>query len=138
MASIGVMGFIIVMAVLALSSWMLLATVRRLRRNRVNRSWWLTFGCLLTAGVVCGYWLAFRFEYQVSSTMRFVSFPLPLCFFKLEDGRWTDFPTPWFVTYPGLLTNIVAVTAFATLPMLVASLVWHRRNDKGHNASRTA
>jgi cytochrome bd-type quinol oxidase subunit 2 len=126
------MGLFVIMAVLGFSSWILVATVRRLRRKHANRSWWLAFGSLLTVGIVCGYWLAFHFEYQVSATMRFFSFPLPLCFVQLENGRWTDFPTPAIVMYPGLVANVMAVTAFAALPLLAASLVLHRGGDKGH------
>ena len=120
------MGLVIVIAVLALSCWLLFATFRRLRRRHAGRSWWFAFSGFAVAGVALGYWLAFHAEYQVSPTMRFLSFPIPLCFFHLEDGQWVDFPTPGFVAYPGLATNIVAVTALAVLPVLVASLFSHR------------
>ena|ERR1051326_634492 len=120
------MGLVIVIAVLALSCWLLFATFRRLRRRHAGRSWWFVFGSLALVGVVLGYRLAFHCEYQVSPTMRFVSFPIPLCFFHLEDGQWVDFPTPEYVGYPGLVTNIVAVTALAVFPVFVASLFSHR------------
>jgi len=120
------MGFAIIIAVLVLSCWLLVATFRRLRRRHAGRSWWFAFGGLVITGVALGYWLAFYAEYQVSPTFRFFSFPIPLCFFHLENGQWVDFPTPEFVRYPGIATNIVAVTALVVLPVLVASLFRHR------------
>ncbi len=59
--------------------------------------------------------------------MRFVSFPMPVAFFHLEDGQWVDFPTPEYVMYPGLAANVAVITACLVLPVLAASLVVHRR-----------
>ena len=120
------MGFLIDTVVLALSCWLLLATFRRLRRRHAIRGWWLSLGGFVVLGVALGYWLAFHFEYQVSSTFRFVSFPLPVCVFHLEDGQWVDFPLAKFAMYRSLAINIVAVTALAVLPVFVASLFSHR------------
>ncbi len=122
------MGFLIVIALLALSSWGVFATFRRLRRAHASRAWWFAFGVLAVAGLVAGYWLAFSFEYHVSPRMRYVSFPMPLAFFHLEDGQWVDFVTPPYVMYPGLLANVVAIVAVALLPLLLASLASGRRH----------
>lgn len=73
--------------------------------------WWVRFGALALVGAVAGGWLAIAADYQVSPTMRFGSFPLPLVFYQLEDGRWVDFVTPPFVLYPGLVANISSVIA---------------------------
>ncbi len=121
------MSVLIVILILTLSSALLVTTFRRLRRRHVGRVWWLAFGSLTVVGAVLGSWLAFNFEYQISTTLRFASFPVLLCCFKLEDGHWTDFPAPPFVMYPGLMANILAVTAIAVLPVLGASLLSHRR-----------
>src|ERR1039457_2699178 len=115
------MGFLIIIALLALSSWMLFATVERLRQRHASQAWWLAFYGFAIVGAVLGYWLAFHFEYQASSQLRFFSFPIPVNFFHLEDGQWVDFPTPLVFGYPAMFTNIVAITAFAVLPVLVAS-----------------
>src|SRR6185369_43925 len=124
------MGLIIIVVILAVSIWTLFATFRRLRRNSVSSAWWLAFSFHAIVGLMIGCWLAFRFEYQVSPTMRFASFPIPLCFFHFEDGQWVDFPTPPIVMFPGLFANVVAIIALATLPVLVGSLFIHRLQSK--------
>lgn len=116
------MGFLIVIVLVALSSWAVLATFRRLRRTNASRTWWLAFLSLAVVGLVAGHWLAFRFEYQVTPRIRCVSFPIPLAFFHFEDGQWIDFATPPSVMYPGLVANVIAVVAVALLPLLLASL----------------
>jgi cytochrome bd-type quinol oxidase subunit 2 len=130
------MGFLIIIALLALSSWMLFVTVRRLRRRHASQAWWLAFFGFAIVGVVLGYWLAFHFEYQASSQLRFFSFPIPVNFFHLEDGQWVDFPTPLVFGYPAMFTNIVAITAFAVLPVLVASLFSHRQETTQYDSTR--
>jgi hypothetical protein len=129
------MGILFVIALLALSIWMLVGTFRRLRSRHVGRGWWSAFGFLVIVGVTAGYWLAFHFEYQVSSKMRFASFPMPLSFFHFEDGHWIDFPTPQFVMYPGLAANVIAITALAVLPVLLASLLFHRIERREHDTT---
>jgi hypothetical protein len=44
------MSFIIAMTVLTLSGWAVLASVRRLRKARAGRVWWITFALLLGGG----------------------------------------------------------------------------------------
>jgi hypothetical protein len=120
------MGFIIVVALLALSAWSLMVTVRRLRQTKAGRAWWIAFGLLLALGVGVGTWFAFSFEYQVSPGMRYASFPVPLAFFHLEDGHWVDFITPPYIMYPGLVANIAAFTALALLPLLITRRILGR------------
>jgi len=123
------MGFVIVIIVLALSSWAMIATIRRLRRTNAGRAWWTAFAMLLALGISAGTWFAFSFEYQVSHDMRYASFPVPLAFFHLEDGHWVDFITPPYVMYPGLLANVTSFAAFALLPLLIISRVAGRRRS---------
>ena len=120
------MGFVIVNAVLALGLWCIFLTSRRLLRAHANRAWWCTFAALSVAGLAAGCWLAFNFEYQVSARTRCASFPLPLAFFRLEDGQWVDFVTPTYVMYPGLAANVVAIVAMALLPLWFASWASNR------------
>jgi hypothetical protein len=122
------MGFLIVIALFGLSSWGVFATFWRLRRTHASRVWWAAFALLAVIGLATGCWLAFSFEYQVSPRMRFVSFPMPLAFFHLEDGRWVDFVTPPYVMYPGLVANVITVVAVALLPLLLASLASAKRH----------
>jgi hypothetical protein len=121
------MGFLIVILLFGLSSWGMFATFRRLRRTHAGRTWWYAFSALVVVGIAAGTWLALRFEYHVSPQMRCVSFPMPLAFFHLEDGHWVDFVTPPYVMYPGLVANILSVVAVLLLPLLLGSLIFHRR-----------
>jgi hypothetical protein len=130
-----VMGFPIVIALLALSSWSVFATFGHLRRAHAGRTWWFAFIVLTVIGLVVGCSLAFTLEYQVSPRVRSVGFPIPLAFFRLEDGQWVDFVTPPEVMYPGLIANVVAVVAFALLPLLLASLASRRRHPP-HDSHR--
>ena len=113
------MGLLIVVALLGLSSWCVVATFRHLCRVRLPRSYWLAFAGLSTGGIAIGYWLAFEFQYQVSPTLRIVSFPLPLAAFHLEHGQWVDFVSPPHVMYPGLFANALSLLALALLPLLI-------------------
>ncbi len=126
------MGFVVIVGVFALSSWILFATLRRLVSQHVGIRYWLTFGGLVAIGVAAGYWLAFHFEYAVSTQARLGSFPIPVCVFHLEYGQWVDFPSPEFFAYPAAFTNVVAVTAFAVLPMLAVSMLRYQRDRKKH------
>lgn len=121
------MGFLIVMAVLGLSWAGIWGTWRRLRRVNASRVWWVRFGALAVVGAVAGVGLAIAADYQVSPTMRFGSFPVPLVFYQLEDGRWIDFVTPPFVLYPGVVANISSVIAAAVVPLWVGSMIVHRK-----------
>ena len=72
--------------------------------------------------------------------MRFVSFPIPIAFFHLEDGHWIDFVTPAYVMYPGLVANIVAIVATSVLPLLLVCVVYDRKHsDRGqlHGSQET-
>ncbi len=124
------MGFLILIALLALSGWILFAAFQRLSSHGAGITWWMLFCSLIVFGVVIGHRLAFDFEYNVSPNLRIVSFPIPVCAFHLERGDWVGFPSPNYIAYPALFTNVVAVTAFAVLPLLVASLLLHRKGTQ--------
>jgi hypothetical protein len=79
---------------------------------------------------VAGVWLALTVDYRVSPKMRFLSFPMPLAFFHLEDGRWIDFVTPPHVMYPGLVANVISVVALSLLPVWIASLILGRKKPR--------
>lgn len=117
------MSFVIVIVIglFSLSGWVLFVTFRRLSTGHAGLAWWLALGNLAVAGAVIGYWLAFDFEYDLSPNLRLVSFPIPVCIFHFEDGKWVDFPSPNWLAYPTAFTNVVAVTAFVVLPLLLAS-----------------
>jgi hypothetical protein len=111
------MGFFIVIVFLALSSWMLVALFRRLRRQRAPTGSWLAFVALFACGVAVGIGCAFYVEYPIGARYRIASFPIPIVFFHREDGHWVDFPVPEFQAWATALTNVITITALATLPV---------------------
>ena len=115
------MGILIVIIFLALSSWALVALFRRLRRQRATAGWWVTFGVLVACGVALGIQCAFYSEYHVGPHFRLVSFPIPVVFFHLEHGDWVDFPVPEFQGWASMFTNVITITALATLPLWLVS-----------------
>ena len=129
------MGILIVIVFLALSSWALVALFRRLHRQRATPSRWLAFGVLVACGVAVGIWCAFYVEYHIGSRYRIGSFPIPTVFFHLEDGQWVDFPVPEFQAWAAVFTNVITITAFATLPLWLVLWRQHRHESTPNAAS---
>lgn len=121
------MGFVILLALLLVSGWILCVTFRRLSTYHAGIAWWMAFCILVVVGVGVGYRLGFEFEYNISQDLRVVSFPIPTCAFHFENGKWVDFPSPEWFAYPAAFTNVVVVTAFAALPLLLVSMFRHRK-----------
>src|SRR5439155_7620795 len=100
----------------------------------VSTTWWVAFGILVVIGVVAGIWVAFHFEYPLGARYRVGSFPLPVVFFHMEDGQWVDFPVPAFQAWASALTNVITITALATIPFCLISWRSHV-HDRRHNAT---
>ena len=122
------MGYLIVATVIGLASWGIYATFQSLRRKRFGIRWWMAFVVLTLCGLVVGIWAGVFLEYQLSQKMRVHGFPLPVATFLLEEGQWTDFVPPRAVQYGGVVANVVAITATALLPLLVAAKIGGRDN----------
>ena len=120
------MGILFVIAFFAASSWALVSLIRRLRREQVSASWWLAFVGLAAVGIALGVWCALHFEYRVGARYRVGSFPLPVVLFHWEDGQWVDFPVPEIQAWAAAVTNVITITALATLPFWVLSWRHHR------------
>jgi hypothetical protein len=86
------------------------------------------FSALVACGVAVGVWCAFYCEYHLGAQFRISSFPIPVVFFRLEDGQWVDFPVPAVQTWMTVVTNIITITALATLPVWLVSRR-HQRHD---------
>jgi hypothetical protein len=119
------LGMLFVIAFLAGSSWALVSVVRRLRREHAGARWWVGFFILSLVGLSGGIWCA-NVEYPFGQHFRIGSFPIPVVFFHLEDGQWVDFPVPEFQAWSALFTNIITITALATMPLWLLSWRQHR------------
>jgi len=132
------MGILLVTVFLTLSSWAVVALLRRLRRQHASTGWWVAFGVLVVCGTALGIWCAFYCEYHVGTRYRIGSFPIPTVFFHLEDGDWVDFPVPMFQGLATAFTNVITIIALATLPLWLVSWWRHRHEaaelQSGHAA----
>jgi len=119
-------GMLSVLVVLAGSCCALGALVRRFHREQASSRRWISFISLVVIGLLVGAWCAFQCEYPLGAHYRIGSFPLPIVFFHLEDGQWVDFPVPKFQATLAACTNILAITALATVPLWL--LTWRRQS----------
>jgi hypothetical protein len=122
------MGFLVVIIVFALSGWSIIALFRRLRRVHAGLGLWSAFAALIVVGAAIGFWCSFHCEYHAREDFRVASFPIPIVFFRLEEGNWVDYPVPDYQVWPTAVTNILAITALATLPLWL--LPWTKRDRK--------
>jgi hypothetical protein len=120
------MVILLIIILLPFCSWMLFALARRLRRPQVSPGWWLPFGILVVGGAGFGVWCGFFCEYPVGPRFRFGSFPIPAVVFHLEGGDWVDYPLPTIEAWAAAVTDILAITVLATLPIWLASWRVHR------------
>lgn len=119
-------AMIFILSLLGGSSWALVSLVRRLRREHAGTRWWIAFAVLVVIGLSVGTWCAFQCEYPIGADYRIGSFPIPIVFFHLEDGQWVDFPAPEFQAWSAAFTNIITITALATVPLWLLSWRQHR------------
>jgi hypothetical protein len=126
------MALIFILLLFALSLWSLIALFRRLRRVHAGMRLWSSFAVLILVGATVGFWCSFYCEYHAREDSRIASFPIPIVFFRLEEGNWVDYPVPDYQVWPTAATNILAITALATLPLWL--LLWIQRDRKAAKA----
>jgi|ERR1035441_1924985 hypothetical protein len=115
------MNVLLAIIFFSVSSWALFALFRRLRQQGISPGWWVALSLLILCGIGLGVWCAFYCEYQVGAGLRFGSFPIPVVVFHLEEGSWVDFPLERVVAWPVAFTNVITITALATLPLWLVS-----------------
>ena len=115
------MNILLAIILLGLSSWVFVALFRCLRHQQASFGWWVALALLIVCGLAVGVWCAFYCEYQIGERLRFGSFPVPVVVFHLEEGNWVDFLLEAFAAWPVAFTNIITITALATLPLWLAS-----------------
>lgn len=122
-------GVFIVIAISCLGGWLVVATMKRLRRHRFGTRWWIAAGLLVLLGAMVGRWAAMDFEYQPCPQARIIGFPVPVAFFILEDDQWTDFVPPLIIQYGAVAADMIFAIAFVLMPLSVCS--WILTRNKG-------
>jgi hypothetical protein len=85
-----------VIAGIAFAALLGLALKRQGRRIRQHggRIPWLSLVCAAIGGVGAGYALN-SLEFELGDDSRLAGIPIPVVFFRLEDGQWVDFVVPF-------------------------------------------
>jgi MFS superfamily sulfate permease-like transporter len=76
------------------------------------------FCFVVVLGSLLGSWFSLRFEYQTDAHTRVAGAPLPLVVFKLENGKWTDFP-PDLPVIIGLVIANASIVSMTLAGMMV-------------------
>lgn len=99
------------------SLWVVGRAFWRFGRTGLAAARGIAFWIIVVCGLSFGSWLAFGLEYPVSAKMRVLGAPFPTAFFAWEGDRWTDFITPAFVMYPGILVNLLSPVVLGCLTL---------------------
>jgi len=114
-----------IIAVIAASGWIVLATFRRFRSRRYSLVWRVITVLLSAAGLALGIWLVTR-EYLVSPTERMAGYPFPVGGYEFIGGRWLGGLVSQFVLL-ALAADVLAGLALCLLPLRLAQLIVERR-----------
>ena len=116
---------IVVFALLVVMVWVDVSAWRVMSAANDSFSGRFLYVGLGLAGLAIGIWCGFYLEYQVSPTLRFFSFPIPVAVFHLEGGQWVDFVTPMPIVLA--LLDVAFVTVFFPFPLSLKAVLRRRR-----------
>ena len=68
---------------------------------------------LAVVAVCVGTWLGMSFEYGIGSENRIQGAPIPVAFFRLEDGQWIDFVPPRSIQILAVIADALSVVTLA-------------------------
>ncbi len=105
---------------------------RRVKSRPAAGRWLGTGLALFGIGTVAGLYCAFLLEYQVSPTLRFVGFPIPVAIFHLESGRWIDYVHHGPVALLICAMNVISVAVALPLPVALLAIRRFPRMREGH------
>jgi hypothetical protein len=116
-------ALILILPVLAFDLWLLATTGKKQCQIwRQARAWPRLAGAAII-GLALGVWLALFVQYKWGSTVRVIGFPVPVCFFHLEDGQWVDYITPPAMQWAGWAANILTGVAAPFIPFKAAEFL---------------
>ena len=116
-------GLILIFPVLAFDIWLLATTGKKQFHIWLQTRAWPRLAGVVLLGVVLGCWLSFFVEYKWGATMRVIGFPVPVCFFHLEDGNWVDFIPPPAMQFLGVAVNFLSGLPAPLLPFKAAEFL---------------
>ncbi len=114
---------IIILPVLAFDVWLLATTGKKQCKIWAQARAWPRLAGAAALGVALGVWLALFVEYHWGAGTRVIGFPVPVCFFHLEDGNWVDFIPPAAMQYLGWTANFLSGLAAPILPFKAAEFL---------------
>lgn len=116
-------GLILIVPVLAFDVWLLATTGKRQFKIWTQARAWLRLAATAGLGVALGVWLSLFVEYKWGSTVRVIGFPVPVCFFHLEDGNWVGFIPPAAMQCLGWAANFLSGLAAPLIPFKAAEFL---------------
>jgi len=116
-------ALILILPVLAVDVW-LLATTGKKQFNiwKQARAWTRLAGAAVL-GAALGVWLGSFVEYKWGAEIRVAGFPIPVCFFHLENGEWVDFPLPSAMIFLGFIANFLSGLVVPLIPFKAAEFL---------------
>lgn len=117
------LSFVFSIPIIALALWLVTRTTRRMWRLKAGWRSWTALGMILVCRSYAGFRLGYC-EIQISPTIRWGGLPLPIGFFALEDGSWTDFIPPPPIQWTNFLADILLPVLILVIPLVV---VWRKR-----------
>lgn len=116
-------ALILILPVLAFNVWLLATTGKKqIKIWRQARAWPRLAGAAFI-GLALGVWLALFVQYKWGSGLRVIGFPIPVCFFHLEDGNWVDYPLPTAMQWAGWAANFLTGLAAPFIPFKAAEFL---------------
>jgi hypothetical protein len=116
-------ALILILPVLAFDVWLMASTGKKQIKTWTQARAWPRLAGTAGLGVALGIWLALFVEYKWGSSIRVIGFPVPVCFFHLEDGEWVDFIPPAPMQYLGCAANFLSGLAAPLLPFKAAGFL---------------
>jgi hypothetical protein len=116
-------ALILILPVLAADVWLLTTTGKKQFKTWTQARAWTRLAGVVVFGAALGVWLGFFVEYKWGANLRVIGFPVPVCFFHLEDGEWVDFPLPKAMMYLGCAVNFLSGLVVPLIPFKAAEFL---------------
>jgi hypothetical protein len=116
-------ALILILPVLAADVWLLATTGKKQFKIWSQARAWPRLAGAAALGAALGVWLALFVQYKWGSEIRVIGFPVPVCFFHLEDGNWVDYLMPTAMQWLGAAANFLSGLAVPLIPFKAAEFL---------------